>query len=235
MKIIIGLFILAGIIMLFAFKSRLHDSQYLQSNDQPDKPISFGYKCVWVTVKAQSSEEVANFLGLRNQRNANWKNGIDKAYGNEIFISPPIDGFIFIVGTSLPTADSDLNIKKAKALIDKLSLRYQTADFFVTHRVVDLHGWMKSQKGETVRAYVYLGESGDNLIVEGKELEIEKQLNLVNTFSSEAKLDNYFSKPGLTFPDEGLVMKIAEKWSVNPSTLGQRKDLKEGLGITGRL
>jgi hypothetical protein len=200
---------------------------------RPDKPVSFGYKCIWVTVTANDPKEVADFLKLKRQQSTNWALGIEQAYADKIFISPTVDNLIFIVGLTLPGLDTDDNIKAATKLVDDLSLKFGHADYFVTHRVVELHGWMKSVAGKTIRVYSYLGERGENLINKGQPTEFEKQFDLVDTFSEGAKLDDCFDKEGLIIPDEELVMKIAENWGINPTILDQRTDLKEGLGIIG--
>ncbi|MFM7858676.1 MAG: hypothetical protein ACKO96_43845, partial [Flammeovirgaceae bacterium] len=199
----------------------------------PDKPFSFGYKCIWLTVTAKNPKEVADFINLKNQHPTNWTQGIDGAYADKIFVSPSVDSLIFVVGLSLPGLDTEDNIKAATKLLNDLSSKFGYADYFVTHRVVELHGWMKSINGQTKRAYSYLGESGENLIVAGEPTEIEKQFDLVDTFSQAAKQTSYFEKEGLIIPNEELVMKIADNWGINPTTLDQRTDVKAGLGIIG--
>ena len=71
-------------------------------------------------------------------------------------------------------------------------------------------------------------------MIEGDPTPIESNVNLANTFSEEAKDENYFERTDITFPDEELVMKVAEAWSVNPTTLEGRKDISTGLGLVGR-
>ena len=228
---------LRNILILMALTTWL-TSCFKKQNEQateikPDRPISFGYKCIWLTVTADNPKDVADFLTLKNQRPTNWTQGIEEAYAEKIFISPSVDSLIFIVGINLPGLDTEDSIKAATKLVNELSLKFGHADYFVTHRVVELHGWMKSVDGRLSRAYSYLGESGENLIVAGEPTEFEKQFNLVDTFSDAAKQDDYYDKEGLIIPNEELVMKIAENWGVNPTTLEQRTDLKAGLGIIG--
>ncbi len=203
--------------------------------DNPDKPVSFGYKSVWITVQGTDPKEVANFLKLKNQQRSNWKSGIKKAYEDEVFVSPPIDGYIFIVGVSLPWADTEEKSYTVKELVNKLSLKYGTAYYFATHRVVEFHAWIKSVNGNIVRAYSYLGERGENTIVEGDATDFESELNLINSFSEEFKDDNYFENEELIFPNEEIVMDVAGAWSINPSTLEERNDSQEGIGILGKL
>ena len=55
----------------------------------------------------------------------------------------------------------------------------------------------------------------------------------LNTFSEEAKQDDYYDRKELEYPDERLVVEIAEKWSINPSTIEERDDTK-GFGLVGQ-
>ena len=55
----------------------------------------------------------------------------------------------------------------------------------------------------------------------------------MNTFSEEAKQDDYYDRKELEYPDERLVMEIAKKWSINPSTIEERDDTK-GFGLVGQ-
>ncbi len=82
-----------------------------------------------------------------------------------------------------------------------------------------------------IRVYAFLGESGENLAIEGEPTAFEKTLNLANTFSDESKDENYFEREDITRPYEQLVMEVAAHWSVDPSALEERKDIAPGLGL----
>jgi len=201
-----------------------------------DSPIAFGYKCMWVAVKTTDKEKVADILGIKDRRPCNWVNGIDAAYDNKIFITPAVGQWTLVVGYGMSNPKAKKTIDEAesfKAIIDKLSRAFGEAQFFLTHRVAEYHVWAKSINGHTIRYYSYLGESGENPMVDGKPTTIEKQYNLVNTLSQEAKDSNYLYRRDLVFPDEELVMTIAGNWSINPQTLEIRKDVAPGLGILG--
>lgn len=59
-------------------------------------------------------------------------------------------------------------------------------------------------------------------------------MKLVNTFSEEAKNKAYYENEKLIYPDEDLVMQVAEHWSINPSKLEERKDIEPSLGLLGQ-
>lgn len=169
-------------------------------------------------------------LGLKIIEDCNWEAGIQQAYHNyAVFITPAINGWTLACGYGLPE-----DLEKIKPLLQAFSLEFGEAQYFATHRVTDYHCWMKASNGQMQRAYTYLGEIGENITVEGEATDIEKTFELANTFSAEAQNDAYFEREDLTWPDEELVMQIAESWSINPSELENRNDITPGLGLIGK-
>jgi hypothetical protein len=196
----------------------------------PDLPVGFGYKCLWFSIKSENVQRIAEILKLRSLEPCNWDVGIDKAYKGAVFISPAIDGWTFAVGWGLLFAIGETpdGIKEVKECLRQLSHEFGEAQYFYTHRIPEYHFWAKAVNGKITRAYSYIGEKGENIIVEGEPTDIEKKYNLVNTFSKEARQENYFDN--IDVPDEEMVMEVAGSWSVDPSWLENRKDLKKGLG-----
>jgi hypothetical protein len=198
-----------------------------------DQPISFGYKCMWFAVKSDHPEKLIKTLNLINIKPCNWQTGIERAYDNSVYITPSIDGWTLACGWVLPDGGSKEGIDYIKNILQDLSRDYGEAQFFCTHRVTEYHCWINAVEGNIRRVYSYLGETGENIVIEGEATDFEKSLQLVNTFSAEAKDENYFERSDINLPDEETVMKVAENWSVNPSTLANRNDVKPGLGLLG--
>lgn len=67
----------------------------------------------------------------------------------------------------------------------------------------------------------------ESLKIYGKATETEIHLNLFNDQSIELNLEGYLEEVKLIFPDEELVMLIAENWSVNPSGHSERTVIKK--------
>lgn len=211
----------------------LKNKKEIKISHQEDTPIGFGYKTSWLAIKSNQQEHIATILGLWDIKASNWELGINSTQDKLVFISPTIDDWTLVIGSSLPSGDSDESLKKVKLLLKKLSKEFGEAHFYSTHRVVEFHCWIKSTNGSIERVYSFLGESGENIDVSGEPTEIEKKYNLINSLSQEAQNENYFEREDLTYPDEELVMLIAGAWSINPITLDDRQDVK-GLGILGR-
>ena len=235
--------ILSGIVAFIAFSvwyakrngaTAEYKSEQKEILTEQDKPIDFGYKIVWIAVKTDNKSELSKILGLKNSKPSNWKSGIENACENSVFITPQIGEWTLAVGMGLPLGDSQESIEKLEKMLNKLSSELGEAQFFGTHRVVEYHNWMKSVNGKIERIYSYVGESMENIKVYGNPTEPEKGLNLFNSLSEEAKSDEYFDREDLDFADEELVMKIAENWSINPTLLTERTDIKNELGILGK-
>lgn len=220
-------------------KSVLSDTHLPSANaiDQtvPDHPIGFGYKSMWYAIKTEDKHKVANLLDIKNIEPCNWQVGIQMAYGGSVFVTPAIDGWTLVCSTELPAGDSEASVNTVKKNLVKLSSAFGEAQFFCTHRVVEFHCWMKAKDGKVERVYSYLGESGQNITVEGEPTEFEKKFNLANTFSEAAKDESYFEREDLVWADESLVMQVASNWSVDPSNLEERSDLESGLGLLGAI
>ncbi len=202
-----------------------------------DNPISFGYKCIWLTVKTSDKEKLFNTLGLKKMKFCNWQLGINQAYEEgRVYITPSIGEWTIAVGWGLAmfdAKDEKDEIENYKKLINKVSAVFDEAQLYVSYRVSDYYLWAISKNGELKRMYGYIGGGGINLVIEGELSEIEKKYNFVNTFSEEAKNDSYFEREDIDFPDEDIVMEIAGAWGINPGELEERTDIKKELGIIG--
>jgi hypothetical protein len=212
-----------------------HNSNAANAADMEivDQPVSFGYKCMWFAIKSVHTEELIKTLNLSNIRPCNWQMGIEKAYENSVYITPPINGWTLACGRGLPHGDTKEGIEYVKNILQNLSEDYGEAQFFCTHRVTEYHCWIKAVEGDIQRVYSYLGEANENIIIEGEATEFEKTFHLVDTFSVESRERNYFEREDITLPDEEIVMKVAESWSINPSTLENRNDIIPALGLLG--
>lgn len=173
---------------------------------EPDFPVPFGYKCNWLCVKADSSEEVIDKLGLKNPQPANWDRGIEMAYNGYDFVSPVLDGYVLVVGwgTDVLTLAPDLLEDSAK--------KFPELQYFATHRVVDYHAWVKFVNGEMVRGYGWCGCDGELILNKGELTPEETELGFTNLLpDTDADWEKY------DCPDEDYVLEIAAAWGVDPS------------------
>ncbi len=232
--------ILSGIFAFIAFSVWLakrngvtaeYQTELKEVTTRKDDPVDFGYKTVWIAVKTNNKQRIAKILGLKNAQPSNWQSGIETAYNGGIFITPQIGEWTLVVGMKLMNDANSESIKRLEKNLNKLSSEFGEAQSFGTHRVVEYHHWIRSVNGKITRIYSYIGESGENIKVSGEPTEPEIGLNLFNSLSKEAKSDSYWEREDLDYADEELVMDIAENWSINPTKLTQRTDIKDELGL----
>ncbi|MEM9729522.1 MAG: hypothetical protein AAF997_13115 [Myxococcota bacterium] len=194
----------------------------------PEQAVSFGYKSQWLAVKTNDPTAALKALGASVPRETSWSYGVAAPEG-ELFVTPPLDGWVLVVG-HFPEIVGKRD-EKTLALVSKLSAELGTeVQYFGTHRVVDYHAWIRATKGQVSRAYAYLGERGETILEMGEQTEEEKALglNFFDDGSSEAKNDEYWERDDVTYPDEEDVMKVAGRWSINPTELEERGAVGRG-------
>jgi hypothetical protein len=198
-----------------------------------DAPESFGFKMAWLAVCTTNTAALLKELALRQPQQCTWQKGVAGAYGQTVFVTPPIGEWTLVAGTSLSFLDSPAAAKEAEALLLQLSRTFGEAQYFSSHRVVEAHGWMKAVAGKLVRAYAYVGDKGETVLATGAKISVEPA-TLVNTLSAAAQQDStYLERPDLVSPTEELVMEVAAHWSVDPTTLEERRDIAPGKGWQG--
>jgi hypothetical protein len=156
----------------------------------PDLPSPFGFKINWFAIKTTDGPSVAEVLGLTNPRPANWASGIKAAYRSSpitVFVSPPVEGWTFVVGAGLPyPADGDRNGghlpygQRFRTLFGELSRRFETVQFFGSDRRVDFSAWAWARDGKTIRVFSYVGSDGEVLANEGVQTPEESALGLID-------------------------------------------------------
>lgn len=199
----------------------------------PDRPQFFGYKTAWIAVRTGNAEEVARFFEPAELRRANWRSGVDAAWQGVRFITPSVDGWTFVI-VPLHTIAPGEDIT---AIAEELSRRFGEAQYFHTHRIAEAHAWYLFLNGEEQRAYEYCGHSGTTDANRGPQTagEIELGYQYFDENSPEAEADDYWERTELTWPDEGHVMEVAGKWSIDPRTLDGRDELGCGWVIARRM
>jgi len=184
-----------------------------------EQATAFGYKCGWLAIRSSDPNDVIVRLGIRGPRTLPWHEGIEAAYEgydtDAVYVTPAIDGWVLVVGTSLFSVVGDQMDDEARlpAFVASLSASLGTVvQYLATHRVSESHVWILADKGRLVRAFS-VGE-GEVAFDQGERTPVEKQLG--NWQSDQAT--------------EEMVMQVASGWSVNPLTLDQKRLPRGWLG-----
>jgi hypothetical protein len=175
---------------------------------------------------------VAQAFNLTGVQPCSWNDGIDSTSRDLLFISPPVQNWIFVVGRPAALFNKQMLGQTVPPLLNRLSARFGIAHYFATHRVVDYHVWARSEAGRFVRGYAYLGERDETLWDEGAPAtEAELGLAFFDERSPEAQDPAYWERADLQSPSEETVMQMARCWCLapvdltpqaSPPALGQR-------------
>ena len=126
---------------------------------------------------------------------------------DKVFVTPSIKGYVFLINMPDP--------EEIQESLAKWAMQFEEIQYFASHRVEELSCWIKYVNGERKRRYYYCGAQGNVMWDDGLLTEEEKELGLINLPDTsyggeETDWDS------LTFPNEELVIDLAEKWGANP-------------------
>ena len=175
--------------------------------------VGFGGKQAWLAVRDGDPATLLEALGLRDLGDVPWREGIDVAHltDDRVAVTPPLPGarhtsWVLAVGRWFLRPDVAVDVTE-------LSARLHTeVQFFATHRVTELHRWQRAANGELVRAFGYVGQTGDVTSWHGDPDPAERAAGLPGILDSEATV----------LVSEHDVLRVADAWSIDPTTLTGR-------------
>jgi hypothetical protein len=178
-----------------------------------DAMVGFGGKQAWLAVRDGEPATVLAALGLRDLGEVPWRDGIDVAHltDDRVAVTPPLPGardtrWVLVAGRWLLRPDTGIDVFD-------LSARLHTeVQLFATHRVTEMHRWQRAADGELIRAFGYVGRTGEVTSWHGEPDPAEREAGL------PAQLDD----DATVLVSEHDVLKVADAWSIDPTTLGGR-------------
>ncbi len=204
------------------FMPRLRDERVV-FDTSPDLPAAFGYKMAWLAVRARDPKVVASILGLGAPRPANWRSGLGAVYDNQlgekcVFVSPPVNGWIFVAGLSLPAPLGRRFVDKSVTFLVDLGRHFSEVQYYSSHPMIDHFAWARVIDGKMARAFAI----GDEGVIwnKGRPTKEEKALGL-KLFELRGVRGRKGDAGGeiLIYPTEQHIMQLAAKWSIDPTTL----------------
>jgi hypothetical protein len=198
-------------------------SRRLVFETAPDVPCPFGPGMAWLAIKSNDPLAVAGALGLDEVMASNWSSGIGTVYdiehgANRVFISPPVNGFVFAVASGLPLPQGAGFVDKHGPLIEALAARFPDVQMFAAFPEIDLFAWSRTTGGRTVRSFAVADQGV--VVDRGKTTREEKALGL-KLYELRGVRGRRGDAGGelLMHPTEEHVMRLAGHWSLNPTLL----------------
>lgn len=193
----------------------------------PDGPCAFGCSMAWLAVRADAPEAVIDALRLEQATSCNWNSGIGAAYDDwlgstHVFITPPVRGWVFVVGLPLPHPVGPGFIDKCTPLLVELGARFDEVQYFFSFPPIDYFAWARVKDGRLVRAFAVTDEG----IVwnKGRASKEERALGL-KLFELRGVRGRKGDAGGemILHPTEEHVMRLASRWSIDPTTLDEEQ------------
>jgi hypothetical protein len=192
-----------------------------------DVMVGFGGKQAWLAVKAGEPAGVLAALGLRDLGTVPWRDGVDLAYltDDRVLVTPPLPGaretdWVLATGRWLLRPGAGVDVTGLSAAL------HTEVQFFLTHRVTELHRWQRAAEGELIRAFGYVGQTG----------EVTSWFGDPDPAEREAGLPGVLDEDTTVLVSENDVLTVASAWSVDPTTLAGRPapgPLRIGAAPTG--
>ncbi|WP_306208978.1 hypothetical protein [Actinoplanes sp. RD1] len=182
--------------------------------------VGFGAKQAWLAVRGVDQQALVDALGLRDLGEVPWRDGLDVAHltDDRIAVTPALDGWTLAVGRRLLNHPADV-----VDLSGRLGTEVQQ---FATHRVTEIHRWQRAEKGELIRAFGYVGQTGDVTTWFGDPTPVELELGLPPVYLAaepvtlEEELAALVAEETTILVSEQDVLRVAGAWSIDPSRLG---------------
>jgi hypothetical protein len=183
----------------------------------------------WLAIRSGNPYVVQAALGLHKPTPCSWEEGVSAAQERKLFISPPINGWILVLGSKLPDPSDDVDA--CFRFLSALSRKVGQVQFFSANRVVNHHAWVHMQGGRVVRGYAWAGKTIWN---QGAKTTAETELGLrCFEYAQAPEATAYLQRDPLGQNTDRVSM-LARRWSIDPAAVDVRR-LRESPGITGEL
>jgi hypothetical protein len=201
-----------------------------------DAPAAFGYDMGWLAVRTRDTQAVVQALGLERPQPCNWNSGIGVVYdaelgANHIFVSPPVNGWTFVVGLALPHPSTAAFVDKCTPLLVALGGRFVEVQSYFCYPPIDMFAWARMVDGRLLRSFA----AGDEGVIwnKGKTTREERALGL-KLFELRGVRGRRGDAGGelILHPTEDHVMRLALRWSLDPTRLNERS-AAAGVGVIG--
>jgi len=180
----------------------------------------------WLAIRHSNPESVEKALGLHNSRPCSWAEGWLGSGDGKLFVSPPVSGWVLVIGEAIPTPANDVDVC-FRFLVD-LSRKLGQVQFFQFDGIFNHHAWVRANGGRVIRAYAWAGETLWN---QGAATPAEIALKMKSRADESADAAALSFDPHV-YVDADKVHLLAAHWSVDPENVDERLMSREP-GIVG--
>ena len=167
---------------------------------------------VWLAVHSTDSKTILAALELSHPVPCPWRDGI--AGQRELFIAPPVNGWIIVTGSQLPQPGHDVDA--CFHFLVHLSRMLGHVQFFMADAVKRHHAWVRAENGSITRAYAWVNETVWN---QGPKTLAEIELNMkCFNYGEDTPTEDRTTKT-ITTANIEKVSGLAARWSLDPATL----------------
>lgn len=192
-------------------------------------PLLSGQLCRWIAIRSRNVGAVQEALGLHNPVSCTWTEGMVTATDRRLFISPPVNGWILVVGPRLPDPSEDVDA--CFRFLHRLSRVLGEIQFFSVNRVLGHHAWARLDDGEAFRGYAWAGETLWN---HGPRTRAERKVGLRCFDYLESESEPRFEVLEQARSNSERVMMLAAIWSVDPTSIDEGM-LTRAHGVAGEM
>lgn len=183
----------------------------------------------WAAIRSRNLGAVQDALGLANATACCWTEGLAEATaGNRFFVSPPINGWILVFGSHLPTPSEDVD--QCFRFVMNLSVALGEVQYFCANSINGEHAWARAIRGNIVRGYAWHGETLWN---QGEFSDAERKTEMAVFSYGESPEVSLFDSPNLYQRNVERIFRLAGRWSVNPIRASQAEIA--ALGLSGEV
>jgi len=179
----------------------------------------------WVAVRSCNLRAVQSALHLHNPKPCSWLRGLTGQ--EELFIAPPIKGWVLVMGSGLPDPSDDVDI--CFRFVLDVSRKLGQVQLFSVSQALYHHAWVKADSGKVLRAYAWAGRT---LWQQGARTPAETELDLKCFDYTESAGQDALDQPDAPSTNVEKVPLLAARWSLDPARIDKRL-FETAPGIAG--
>lgn len=180
---------------------------------------------IWLAIRSRDPIEILDAFSLNDPTPCSWSDGLNSDH--ELFIAPPLRGWILVVGNAIPDPETDVDL--CFRFLQNLSRKLGQVQLFQADHTSNQHAWIRVENGRVIRAYAW---AGSTLWNQGVKTRAEIELGLKCFAYGENVTAMRWQISELLAANTEKVPLVAARWSLDPVELEQH--LLPGVrGIAG--